>query len=483
MSLIAFMFTTCSVQVQMRRTHDIVLYGASGFTGRLVARYLAKNGGSGLRIALAGRNTDRLRLVRDEAAAASGSGSWDPPLVACSSDDHEGLLALAASTSVVISTAGPFSLCGTPLVGACAASATDYVDINGETPWVRSLIDRFDGMAAENGARIVPNCGYTVPSDLAAHHAAQLLAERHGLPASRVRSLVQFNGRLSGGTLLTGILLDEASASVQAARRDPFLLGGSPVGGARPEDADPTAAEYDASLGVWTAPFWMADISSRIVRRSSALFQEAAASTGTGANSSTANGAAPRCYYADDFHFRERALAKDESVARNLAMPTPPPETRQRLIERGKLPTPGHGPSAEVRERSWFRNFVVCEAAYVGERSGGSGGGSGSGGGGGAPLVLTSVRGGDPGYEETSKMVAEAALLLTRWRDAPPDTPRQGLRMGGRVGGVLTPAFAFGEGLRTVLHERGVEFVEHVPPEGSTVGDELRRLAAERVKG
>ena len=164
-------------------------------------------------------------------------------------------------------------------------------------------------------------------------------------------------------------------------------------------------------------------------------------------------------------------------------MPTPPPETRQRLIERGKLPTPGHGPSAEVRERSWFRNFVVCEAAYVGERSGGSGGGSGSGGGGGAPLVLTSVRGGDPGYEETSKMVAEAALLLTRWRDAPPDTPRHALRMGGRVGGVLTPAFAFGEGLRTVLHERGVEFVEHVPPEGSTVGDELRRLAAERVKG
>jgi nucleotide-binding universal stress UspA family protein len=97
--------------------------------------------------------------------------------------------------------------------------------------------------------------------------------------------------------------------------------------------------------------------------------------------------------------------------------------------------------------------------------------------------VLTSVRGGDPGYEETSKMVAEAALLLTRWRDAPPDTPRHALRMGGRVGGVLTPAFAFGEGLRTVLHERGIEFIEHVLPEGSTVGDELRRLAAERVKG
>ena len=158
------------------RALDIVLYGASGFTGRLVARYLARHGG-GARIALAGRTADRLRSVRDEAAEASRSDSWDPLLIVCAAEDDAALLSLAASTNVVISTAGPFSLCGTPIVGACAASATDYVDINGETPWVRSIIDRFDDMAAENGALIVPNCGYTVPSDLAAHHAAQLLAE------------------------------------------------------------------------------------------------------------------------------------------------------------------------------------------------------------------------------------------------------------------------------------------------------------------
>jgi len=437
-----------------KRDFDIVLYGASGFTGRLVARHLARHGGGGLRVALAGRTAERLRAARDEASVdlAASAASWDPPLIACGADDVDALFALASRTRVVISTAGPFSLCGTPLVGACAAAGTHYVDINGETPWVRGLIDRFDVTAAESGAIIVPNCGYTVPSDLAAHHAAQLLAERHGRPASRVHTLVQFNGRLSGGTMATGILLDESDADVQAARRDPFLLGGAPAGGGRPEDADPSEAEYDAVLGVWTAPFWMAEISSRVVRRSSSLFREAAASPS---------------YYADEFHYREAALAKDEGVARNLATPTPPPELRQRLIDRGKLHAPGGGPSAEVRARSWFRNFVVAEAADAV--------GAAAGGGGACASMLTSVRGGDPGYDETSKMVAEAALLLARGRDALPLQPRA----NGRVGGIVTPAFALGAPLREALHARGIQFTVHSPHEGRTVGEELRRLAEE----
>ena len=361
---------------------DVVLVGASGFTGRLVAQYLARRGGKSVKFALAGRSIERLTAVRDEVAAhAPASAAWDPPLITCDLQDVDALTTLASRTRVVISCAGPFSLCGTPLVGACAAAGTDYVDINGETPWVRLLIDRFDAQAAANGARIIPNCGYTVPSDLSAHHAARLLHMRHGRTATRVRSLVQFNGRLSGGTMATGLLLDQADDALQAERRDPYLLGGTPSDGLRAEDADPTIAEYDASLGVWTAPFWMADITSRVVRRSSQLFQEAAAA-GDGPS-----------YFAGTYRYNERALAKDEGVARNLAMPTPTPERRQRLIERGKLPAPGEGPSAAVRASSWFRNFAVAEA------DGGDGDGS-------TVAVLTSVRGGDPGYEETSKMVA-----------------------------------------------------------------------------
>jgi len=320
---------------------------------------------------------------------------------------------------------------------------------------VRRMIDQFDATAADTGAIIVPNCGFTVPSDLAAQHAAQLLTERFGSPASSIQAFVQFNGRLSGGTLSTGILLDEASGEVQAERRDPFLLGGAPPGGARPEHQDPTAAEYEASLNVWTAPFWMADISSRVVRRSGALFHESAA----------AFPLSPANHLADDFLYRERALAKDEGVARNLAAPTAPPSRRQRLITRGKLPAPGDGPSAEVRQRSWFRNFVVASAPLSPPAASSCQNAA----------VLTSVQGGDPGYEETSKMVAEAALLLARSRDVLPSLPR----LGGRTGGVLTPAFALGTPLRLALHARGVEFREHVVPPGGTTGEELRRLSSE----
>ena len=443
----------------MQKSFDIVLYGATGFTGKLVARYLARNGGGGLRVALAGRSAARLRDVRDECAADAAASSWDPAVIACDAEDAEGLAKMARQARVVISTAGPFSLCGTPIVGACAAAGTHYVDINGETPWVRDMIDRFDATAAATGALIVPNCGFTVPSDLAAHHAAQLLAERHGGATSSVRALVQFNGRLSGGTMHTGILLDEASAEVQLARRDPFLLGGAPAGGARPEDDDATAAEYDASLEVWTAPFWMSEISSRVVRRSSALFRAAGPST------PSSGARAPRVSYADDFRYKERALARDEGVARNLAAPTPPPARRQRLIDRGKLPAPGQGPSEEVRRKSWFRNLVVGEAAPDA--------------GGGNALVLTSVQGGDPGYDETAKMVASAAMLLARGPDALPRLPRA----DGSYGGVLTPAFALGAPLRSMLHERGVEFREHPVASGAALAEELRRVAAEEPPG
>lgn len=140
------------------RELDVVVYGATGFTGRLVASYLARR--TGVRVGLAGRSLDKLREVASETAAMPGtSASWDPPLLACSSDDSATLAALASRTRVVLSTAGPYALCGTPLVAACVAADTDYVDINGEIPWVRDIVAEFDSPAAERGTLLVPNCG------------------------------------------------------------------------------------------------------------------------------------------------------------------------------------------------------------------------------------------------------------------------------------------------------------------------------------
>ena len=335
------------------RDLSVVLYGASGFTGRLVAHYLAARGGTG-RIGLAGRCRQKLEAVAAETARVG----WEPDVLVAEADDHAALSALAARTRVVLSTAGPYALCGTPLVAACLAAGTDYVDINGEVPWMRSLVDRFDAEAARADVRIVPSCGYSVPSDLGTLATVQAMQRRFGEDVRSVQSFMHFNGRLSGGTMATGILLDEATDAVQAERRDPFLLGGAPPGGARPEDADPSGASYEATLDAWCAPFWMSAIDSRVVRRSHQLFREAQL-TATG---EAATGEAGGRGYGRGFGFRERALARDEAVARGLAAPMAEVERRKRLIARGKLPAPGQGPSAEVRARSWFRLFLLGEA-------------------------------------------------------------------------------------------------------------------------
>ena len=157
------------------RDLSVVLYGASGFTGRLVAHYLAARGGVG-RIGLAGRSRQKLEAV----AAETARPGWEPDVLVAEADDHAALSALAARTRVVLSTAGPYALCGTPLVAACLAAGTDYVDINGEVPWMRSLIDRFDSEAARADVRIVPSCGYTVPSDLGTLATVQAMQRRFG---------------------------------------------------------------------------------------------------------------------------------------------------------------------------------------------------------------------------------------------------------------------------------------------------------------
>ena len=360
--------------LRTRRDFDVVVYGASGFTGKIISRYLlqhhCRGGGAPPRLALAGRCKEKLRALRDEIAVET---SADPELLACDAFDSEGLGALAARAQVVIAAAGPFALCGSPLVAACVAQGTDYVDINGEVPWVRDIIQRFDAPAAAKGTLIVPNCGYSVLADLGAYHASMSLQGRGtptadpNLAASSVRAFMQFNGRLSGGTMATGLLLDEADEATQAVRRDPFALGGRPDGAIEASDhADCEDAEYEPKLGCWSAPFWMAPINSRVVRRSAQLFRQAQEHqewAWTRGLEGGGGGGRVTCPYGPQFSYRERALASDESVARNLAASRAiPTEKRRKFIERGKLPAPGQGPSDDVRAKSWFRLFFWAEA-------------------------------------------------------------------------------------------------------------------------
>ena len=253
------------------RTHDLVLYGATGFVGELTAAHLAGHAPPGARIALAGRSRERLAAVR--ARLPGPARDW--PLVQADATDPASLAALAGATRVVVTTVGPYARYGLPLVEACARAGTHYADLTGEVLFVREAVDRYDALARESGARIVHACGYdSIPSDL----AVLLLHERAAADGAGglrdVRLVATARGGLSGGTI------DSIRAQVDTMRRDPaarrtaadpFAL--SPDRAAEPDTPQPSATGRPARTGDgrWTAPFIMAAFNTRIVRRSNAL--------------------------------------------------------------------------------------------------------------------------------------------------------------------------------------------------------------------
>jgi short subunit dehydrogenase-like uncharacterized protein len=252
--------------VDPTREHDIVLHGATGFVGALVAAYLAEAAHADVRIALSGRSRDKLERTRAE--LPSSAQGW--PLVVADAADPTALAALAASTRVVVSTVGPYATYGLPLVEACARAGTHYADLTGEVLFVREAIDRCDALARESGARVVHSCGYdSVPSDLGVlllHEAAGELAD--------VRLVATAKGGFSGGTVASMRAQMDAMRHDPAARRlaaDPHAL--SPDRAAEPAPVQPPDAGPPGRLrdGTWTAPFIMAGYNTRIVRRSNAL--------------------------------------------------------------------------------------------------------------------------------------------------------------------------------------------------------------------
>ena len=379
---------------------DIVVYGASGFTGRLVAEYLAQRGLRGW--AMAGRSLSKLAEVRDEIGARA-----DTPLIEADASDPASLTAMCDRTRVVITTVGPYQLYGPELVRACAKTGTDYVDLCGEPAWMREMIDAHDATAKKTGARIVFSCGFdSIPFDLGVWFLQQEAVRKYGKPAPRVKGRVRkMQGAASGGTIAS------LTATVKAAAANPSLvkLLTSPFaltpGFEGPPQPSGLVPEYDEASGTWTAPFVMATINTKNVHRSNFLLDHA---------------------YGADFVYDEMMMttigeagkAMAEGIAKALKSANP--------FGDGPQPKPGEGPSREERESGFYSLLFIAEFPD-------------------GATLKASVKGDrDPGYGSTSKMIAESALTLLE-----NDTP----------GGVVTPGGIIAKPLLDRLQANaGIEF-------------------------
>lgn len=396
------------------RDHDLVVFGATGFVGRLLAAYLAEHAPADTRIALAGRSRSRLLDVR--AGLPTTGRDW--PVLEADSGDPTSLAALAGQTRVLVTTVGPYTRYGLPVVEACAAAGTHYADLTGEVLFVRDAMAGTDARARETGARIVHACGYdSIPSDL----STMLLAERARADGAGglcdVRLVATARGGFSGGTIDSMRAQMEALQGNPALRRvlaDPFAL--SPDRAAEPDTRQPRDAGLPARTpdGRWTAPFVMSHFNSRIVRRSNAL-QGWAYGRGLRYGEAMGVGRGPL------------GAVTAAGVAAGLvgvvsAMSLAP----TRAVLDRVLPTPGSGPSEEARRKGWFR-MVVDAGTEDGRR-----------------YRATAAGAGDPGYAATAVMLGESALALALDGDRLPDRA-----------GSLTPATALGDVLVERLRAAG----------------------------
>jgi short subunit dehydrogenase-like uncharacterized protein len=382
------------------RTYDLVLFGATGFTGGLTAEYLARHAPAGTRWALAGRDQSRLEALRDRLTAIAPSCAGLPLLHADVTAPRT-LEEIAAVTRVVATTVGPYIHHGEPLVAACAAAGTDYVDLTGEPEFADLMYVRYHAQAMASGARIVHACGFdSIPHDLGAYFTVQQLPE--DVPI-RIEGFVRAKGSASGGTMHSFVTaLSRGRQTVQAARARQRV---EPQPSGRKIRVHRGLSRFAPASGAWALP--MPTIDPQIVTRSASVLDR----------------------YGPDFtygHFAAvehltTALGAVSGVAGVLVLAQIPP-ARNLLL---KARRPGDGPSAEQRARSWF------SVRFVGE--------------GGGRRVVTEVAGGDPGYGETAKMLAESALCLAH--DSLPATAGQ-----------LTTAAAMGDPLIERLRKAGITF-------------------------
>lgn len=389
-----------------QRTFDVIVYGATGFTGRLVAEHMLATYGVGreVRWALAGRSKDKLQTVRSEIGAPT-----ELPVVIADAGDPASLLKMAKAAKVVITTVGPYQLYGEPMVAACVEAGADYVDLCGEPAWMADMIAKYDARAKASGARIVFSCGFdSIPFDVGVTFLQAEAKARLGAPLRRVRGRVRkMKGGFSGGTIASLMATLESSRrnpSILKTLADPFAL--TPGFKGPPQPSGETV-ERDDTAGQWAAPFIMATINTKNVHRSNHLLNRA---------------------WGDDFVYDEMMLTGDGAAGQKRAKGVKTQGNIQNallgfaptraLMRRFALPKPGEGPSKDERETGFY------EVGFYGEAADGR-------------TLRASVKGDkDPGYGSTSKMISESALCLAQ------DVGRE-----ETAGGVWTPGAALGRKL------------------------------------
>lgn len=380
---------------------DIVVYGATGYTGKLVCDYLNTQYGVGktLTWAMAGRSEEKLASVRDELGIDAAV-----PLVIADADSADSLHAMVERAAVVLTTVGPYQLYGSDLVAACAEAGTDYVDLCGEPGWMHEMIAAHGDAATRSGARIVFSCGFdSVPFDLGVHYLQQAARQQLGHALPRVRGRVRaMKGTFSGGTLASFKATMAAAAErpdLVKVLMDPFSLTPGFTG---PEQPPGTRPVHEADLDSWSAPFVMATINTKNIHRSNYLLNHD---------------------YGEDFTYDEMMLTgpgeNGEAMAKAVAADKSMAESTRK---------PGEGPSPEERESGYYDVLFVATSPQ-------------------GEMLKASVRGDrDPGYGSTSKMIAESAVCLLR-------------NPALASGGVWTPAAALGETLIECLQENaGLSF-------------------------
>jgi short subunit dehydrogenase-like uncharacterized protein len=350
---------------------DMVVYGATGFTGQLVAEYLATHyrDDKQLRWAMAGRSLDKLKSVRDAIGAPA-----DTPLIVADAADPVSLKAMIDQTRSVVTTVGPYLLYGNELIAACAASGTDYFDLCGEVPWMRRMIDAHLATAQKSGARIMFSCGYdSIPFELGTFFAQEEAKRVFGTPTARVKGRIrEMRGTFSGGTAASGRAIFEAASKdpgLLSLLRDPFALTPDFTGPKQPPGNKPI---YDEDLQSWLTPFFMANINTRNVHRSNMLLGFA---------------------YGREFVYDEMQMTgpgeEGEALAKKIVA------ANNRMATQAG-PKPGEGPSKEERETGMYDLLFVAIAPD-------------------GRQVRAAVKGDrDPGYGSTSKMIAECAVCLLR---------------------------------------------------------------------
>lgn len=387
----------------MQNKFDLVIYGATGFTGRLAVQYMMRSGiGDHIKVAIAGRDANKLNALKE-------SCDIKPVIIIADSTHPETIEAMVKHAKVVLSFAGPFALYGEPVIAACAKWGVDYLDITGETSFISSMIDKYQQQALETGARLIPFSGFdSIPADITVFQALTA-ANHHGLLLDKMCLYYQIKGGFNGGTLATALYMSENSNRKNSMVPNSFWPKTSSSFSLKPH--------FESSIARWSAPFFMGPINKEVVRRSAWL----RAQLGKGG---------------EPFQYQERVVM-GQRLGYLKAVLTAGILTAFYLLTKNNIgrkllkrlgPKPGEGPSDDVRRNGFFRGRLVCYSKDV------------------CKMIISMEREGDPGNDITVALACESARLAVENAFIP------GLK------GFLTPSIAFGEKLIQRLTEAGFRF-------------------------